>query len=107
MKKILLTTALLSCGAMTAQAEGVLNLYNWGDYTSPELLEKFTAETGITVTVTDYDSNDTALAKIAAGGSGFDLVVPSASFVPIFVEQGLLQPLDHSRLPHIGNIDPQ
>lgn len=107
MKKILLTTALLALNALAAQAEGVLNLYNWGDYTSPELLTKFTAETGITVTVTDYDSNDTALAKVAAGGSGFDLVVPSASFVPIYVEQGLLQPLDHTRLPHIGNIDPQ
>ena len=107
MKKLLLTTALLGLSALAAQAEGTLNLYNWGDYTSPELLEKFTAETGITVTVTDYDSNDVALAKIAAGGSGFDLVVPSASFVPIYVEQGLLQPLDHARLPHIGNIDPQ
>ncbi len=107
MKKILLTTALLAISALAAQADGVLNLYNWGDYTSPELLEKFKAETGITVTVTDYDSNDTALAKVAAGGSGFDLVVPSASFVPIYVEQGLLQPLDHTRLPHIGNIDPQ
>ena len=107
MKKILLTTALLGVSALAAQAEGTLNLYNWGDYTSPELLEKFKAETGITVTVTDYDSNDVALAKIAAGGSGFDLVVPSASFVPIYVEQGLLQPLDHARLPHISNIDPQ
>lgn len=107
MKKILMTTALLGLSAMTAQAEGVLNLYNWGDYTSPELLEKFTAETGITVTVTDFDSNDTALAKVAAGGSGFDLVVPSANYVPVFIEQGLLQPLDHSRLANIGNIDPQ
>ena len=107
MKKILMTTALLALSAATAQAEGVMNLYNWGDYTSPELLEKFTAETGITVTVTDFDSNDTALAKVAAGGSGFDLVVPSANYVPIFVEQGLLQALDHSRLANFGNIDPQ
>jgi spermidine/putrescine transport system substrate-binding protein len=104
MKTLLLTTTLLGLSAMAAQAEGVLNLYNWGDYTSPEMLEKFTAETGIVVTITDYDSNDTALAKIAAGGSGFDLVVPSASFVPIFVEQGLLAPLDHSRLSNFGNI---
>ena len=107
MKTLLLTTTLLGLSAMAAQAEGVLNLYNWGDYTSPEMLEKFTAETGIVVTITDYDSNDTALAKIAAGGSGFDLVVPSASFVPIFVEQGLLAPLDHSRLSNFGNIAPE
>jgi spermidine/putrescine transport system substrate-binding protein len=53
------------------------------------LLEKFKAETGITVTVTDYDSNDVALAKIEAGGHGFDLVVPSANYVEIFANKGL------------------
>ena len=86
---------------------GQLNLYNWGNYTSPEMIEAFTAETGITVTITDYDSNTTALAKVEAGGSGFDLVVPTANYVPIFVEKGLLQELDHSRLSNIGNIDPR
>jgi spermidine/putrescine transport system substrate-binding protein len=100
-------TAILALTASTASAEGVLNLYNWGNYTSPELLEKFKAETGITVTVTDYDSNDTALAKIQAGGHGFDLVVPSANYVPIYVELGLIQQLDLSRLPHHGNIAPE
>ena len=87
--------------AFAASAEGTLNLYNWGNYTSPELIEKFTAETGITVTITDYDSNTTALAKVEAGGSGFDLVVPSANYVPIYVGKGLLAgtgpfaPLEH------------
>lgn len=100
-------TAILALTAGMASAEGTLNLYNWGNYTSPELLEKFTAETGITVTVTDYDSNDTALAKIQAGGHGFDLVVPSANYVPIYVELGLIQPLDLSRLPNHGNIAPE
>ena len=85
MKKLLTATALLMATSAIAQAEGQLNLYNWGNYTSPELLEKFKAETGITVTVTDYDSNDTALAKVEAGGHGFDLVVPSANYVPIWV----------------------
>ncbi|WP_246684543.1 extracellular solute-binding protein, partial [Mesorhizobium sp. M5C.F.Ca.ET.164.01.1.1] len=67
-----------------------MSLYNWGNYTSPELLEKFKKETGIKVTVTDYDSNDTALSKVRAGGSGFDMVVPSANFVPIWIKEGLL-----------------
>lgn len=79
MKRLLTATALLLASTGLAQAEGVLQLYNWGNYTSPEMLEKFKAETGITVTVTDYDANDTALAKIRAGGHGFDLVVPSAN----------------------------
>ncbi len=107
MRTILLTTAALAAMAAAARAEGVLNLYNWGDYTSPEMIAKFEAETGIKVTITDYDSNDTALAKVEAGGHGFDLVVPSANYVPIFVEKGLLAELDHARLPNIGNIAPQ
>ncbi|MEI4487078.1 extracellular solute-binding protein [Frigidibacter sp. MR17.14] len=90
--------------AGAAHAEGSLNLYNWGNYTSPELLEKFEKETGIKVVVTDYDSNDTALAKIEAGGHGFDLVVPSANYVPIWTEKGLLTELDTAKLPHYANI---
>ena len=56
-------------------AAGELNFYNWGNYTNPELIEKFEKETGIKVTITDYDSNETALAKVRAGGHGFDLAV--------------------------------
>lgn len=104
---------LLSIGAIAllastslAQAAGELNLYNWGNYTSPELIERFRAETGIRVTVTDFDSNDTALARIKAGGHGFDIVVPSNNYVPIWISEGLVVELDHARLPNIGNIEP-
>jgi spermidine/putrescine transport system substrate-binding protein len=107
MKKTLLSAALLLTTALPALAEGQLNLFNWGDYTSPELLAKFEKETGIKVTVTDYDSNDTALAKVSAGGTGFDLVVPSAHFVQIYVEKGLIQKLDLTKLPHHTNIAPE
>ena len=106
-KTLLMATTIGFMGSLTAHAEGVLQLYNWGDYTSPELLAKFEAETGIKVTVTDYSSNDEALAKIEAGGHGFDLVVPSNSFIPIFVEKGLIQELDLSRLPNHANIEPR
>ena len=107
MKHLLSATAMLLASATLAAAEGELQLYNWGNYTSPELLAKFEAETGIKVTVTDYDSNDVALAKVEAGGSGFDLVVPSASYVPIWVEKGLVQELDLSKLPNHKNIAPE
>jgi spermidine/putrescine transport system substrate-binding protein len=107
MKKLLTATALLMMTSGLASAEGVLNLYNWGNYTSPELLTKFEAETGIKVTVTDYDSNDVALAKIEAGGAGFDLVVPSHTYIPIWVEKGLIVPLDLARLPNHKNIAPE
>ena len=107
MKRLLSTVAVFLAGSTLAQAEGELQLFNWGDYTSPELIEKFEAETGIDVTITDYDSNDTALAKIEAGGHGFDLVVPSANYVQIYVEKGLAQELDLSKLPNHGNIAPE
>ncbi len=107
MKNLLLTGALGMLATAASAQDRQLQLYNWGDYTSPEMIEKFEQETGIDVTITDYDSNDTALAKVQAGGHGFDLVVPSANYVPIWVQQGLLQELDHSRLPNIGNIAPE
>jgi spermidine/putrescine transport system substrate-binding protein len=105
MKHMMTALALVLAGP--AFAEGELQLYNWGNYTSPELLAKFEAETGIKVTVTDYDSNDTALAKIEAGGAGFDLVVPSANYVPIWIEKGLVQELDLTKLPNHKNIAPE
>jgi len=107
MKRLLSTVAVLLASTAIASAEGELQLFNWGDYTSPELLEKFQAETGIKVTVTDYDSNDTALAKVEAGGGGYDLVVPSANYVQIYVEKGLIQELDLSKLPNHANIAPE
>ena len=107
MKKLLVAAALLLSSTALASAEGVLNLYNWGNYTSPEMLAKFKEQTGITVTVTDYDSNDTALAKVEAGGAGFDLVVPSANFVKIWIEKGLIQELDLSKIPNHKNIAPE
>ncbi len=107
MKKLLAATVLLLGSTTLASAEGTLQLFNWGNYTSPELLAKFEAETGIKVTVTDYDSNDTALAKVEAGGHGFDLVVPTHSFVQIYVEKGLIVPLDLAKIPNHANIAPE
>jgi spermidine/putrescine transport system substrate-binding protein len=107
MKKLLTATALLLASSALAQAEGTLQLFNWGNYTSPELLAKFEAETGIKVTVTDYDSNDAALAKIEAGGHGFDLVVPTHQYVQIFAEKGLIVPLDLAKIPNHKNIAPE
>lgn len=97
------TLALLAGGAAAQE----LQLYNWGNYTSPELLEKFEAETGIKVTVTDYDSNDTALTKIEAGAHGFDMVVPSANYVPIFVAKGLLMEVDYAAMENFKHLDPR
>ena len=96
---------LLTAGA--ALAEGELNIYNWGDYTSPELIKKFEEQHKVKVTVTDYDSNDTALAKVRAGGHGFDIVVPSANYVPIWVKEGLLLEARPDQMENFKNVDEQ
>jgi spermidine/putrescine transport system substrate-binding protein len=107
MNRTIAVAAALALAAGVAEAQGVLNLYNWGNYTSPELIAKFEADTGIKVTITDYDSNDTALTRVKAGGHGFDLVVPSNTYVPIWIAEGLVQPIDKSKVPNMANIDPQ
>ncbi|UYV36850.1 extracellular solute-binding protein [Rhodobacteraceae bacterium D3-12] len=107
MKKTLVTTALLAAFASPAFADGDLNIYNWGNYTSPEMIAKFEKETGIKVTITDYDSNDTALAKIKAGGHGFDIVVPSGTYIPIFVGEGLLLESKPNEMENFKHMDPQ
>lgn len=96
---------LVAASSAAIAEEPVLSLYNWGNYTSPELLEKFKKETGITVTVTEYDSNDTALAKVRAGGSGFDMVVPSANFMPIWINEALLLESRPDEMPNFKNVD--
>ena len=105
MKSTILVASVLALCASGAFAKE-LNIYNWGNYTNPELIEKFEAETGIKVTITDYDSNDTALAKVKAGGHGFDIVVPSHSYVPIWVGEGLLMETRPDEMENFKNVDP-
>ena len=107
MKRTLTAVAVLLASSAGAFAEGELHLFNWGNYTSPEMIKKFEDKYGVKVTITDFDSNDTALAKLEAGGAGFDLAVPSAGFVGIYAEKGLITKLDHAKLPNIKNIAPE
>ncbi|MFN0194780.1 MAG: extracellular solute-binding protein [Aestuariivirga sp.] len=106
MKSRLMTTvAALAMLASPALAEGELQIYNWGDYTNPELIKKFEEQYKVKVTVTDYDSNDTALAKVRAGGHGFDIVVPSASFIPVWIAEGLLLETRPDQMENFKNVD--
>jgi spermidine/putrescine transport system substrate-binding protein len=91
--------------AGAAKADGELNIYNWGNYTSPELIKKFEETYSVKVTVTDFDSNDTALSKVRAGGHGFDIVVPSANFVQIWVNEGLLLESRPDQMENFKNVD--
>jgi spermidine/putrescine transport system substrate-binding protein len=94
-------------GTGSAFADGELNIYNWGNYTNPELIKKFEDTYKIKVSITDYDSNDTALAKVRAGGHGFDIVVPSANFVPIWINEGLLLETRPDQMENFKNVDPR
>lgn len=106
MKTLIAATSALALLAGGAAAKE-LNIYNWGNYTNPELIEKFEAETGIKVTITDFDSNDTALAKVKAGGHGFDIVVPTHTYVPIWISEGLLLESRPDQMENFSNMDPQ
>jgi spermidine/putrescine transport system substrate-binding protein len=106
-KTIIAALAGLALSASTALADGELQIFNWGDYTSPEMIKKFEAKYNVKVTVTDYDSNDTALAKIRAGGHGFDIVVPSANFVPIWINEGLLLETRPDQMENFKHVDPK
>ena len=99
--------ALMLTMAVPAFADGELNIFNWGDYTSPEMIKKFEAKYNIKVTITDYDSNDTALAKVRAGGHGFDIVVPSANVMPIWISEGLLLETRPDQMENFKNLDPK
>ena len=96
----------LGLSMMTGQARATGNLfiYNWTDYTAPALIQKFEKETGIKVTVDTYDSNETLLAKLKSGATGYDIVVISSDFVPIFIKEGLIQAIDAPKMPGYGNI---
>lgn len=107
MKQIFVIAALAVAGAGPASAEGVLNIFNWGNYTSMEMIEKFEKEYDIDVTITDYDSNDTALAKIKAGGHGYDIVVPSGNYVPIYINEGLLLEAKPNEMENFKHMDPR
>ena len=92
--------------AMPAAAQGVVNVFNWSDYITDEVLERFTEETGIRVVYDVFDSNDTLEARLLAGASGFDVVVPTATFMQRQIAAGVYQPLDREQLPNWDNMDP-
>ncbi|HWV41259.1 polyamine ABC transporter substrate-binding protein [Pseudorhodoplanes sp.] len=90
-----------------AQNQRVLNVYNWSDYVDPQVLQDFTKETGIKLRYDTFDSNDTLEAKLLAGKSGYDVVVPTAYFLERQIKAGLFQKLDKSKLPNLSNVWPQ
>lgn len=96
---------LLSAG--TARAAGELHIYNWGDYTNPELIEKFEKAYDVKVTIDEYDSNETMVNKVRLGGSGYDIVVPGDYMVAIMIKEGLLAETKPNQLENFKHLDPR
>ncbi len=108
--------ALAGCGertyAPTAAVDGALedrlNVYSWGDYDAPRNIRRFQRERDVTVQMDAFASNEEMIAKLgtARGTSGYDIVVPTGSYVPQMVANGMLAPLDHTLLPNLANLEP-
>jgi putrescine transport system substrate-binding protein len=98
--------ALFASAAAQAAEEKVLNVYNWSDYIAEDTIEKFEKETGIKVNYDNFDSNEILHAKLVAGKSGYDVVVPSSYWAKQQADAGLLRKLDKSLLPNLKHLDP-
>ena len=99
-----------STGALGANGAGgakELNLYIWSDYLAPNTLADFEKQTGIKVHAAYFDTNETLETKLLAGSSGFDIVVPTASYFERQIKAGAFLVLDKSKLPNLQNMDPQ
>lgn len=97
----------LACSTVFAQEEEkVLNIYNWSDYIAEDTIKNFEKETGIKVRYDNFDNNEIVHAKLVAGKTGYDIVVPSSNWAKLQLEGGLLRKLDKAQIPNLKNLDP-
>jgi len=89
-----------------ADEEKVLNIYNWSNYIAPDTIANFEKETGIKVRYDVFDNNEIVHAKLVAGKTGYDVVVPSSYWAKLQADSGLLQKIDKSKVPNWKNLDP-
>jgi spermidine/putrescine transport system substrate-binding protein len=93
------------CGDKSQLAAEIF-LYNWSEYIDPEIMDQFEAECGVKVVETNYDSNETLLATLQAGGADYDVIVPSDYMVTTLIDEGLVNELDYSIITNIANMEP-
>ena len=96
---------LVAAGGVATAQEMVLNVYNWSDYIAEDTIANFEERTGIKVNYDVFDSNEVLEAKLLAGNSGYDVVVPAASFLERQITAGVFATLDRSKLGNYGNLD--
>jgi putrescine transport system substrate-binding protein len=98
--------ASVAAAAPANTEEKVLNIYNWPDYITQDMVANFEKDSGIKVNYQTFENNEALQAKLIAGNSGYDLVVPGAVFAKSQIEAGLLRPLEKSQIPNLSNLDP-
>ncbi|MFG1175336.1 spermidine/putrescine ABC transporter substrate-binding protein PotF [Erwiniaceae bacterium CAU 1747] len=98
--------ALMAISAGSLAEDKTLHVYNWSDYIAPNTVADFEKQTGIKVVYDVFDSNEVLEGKLMAGSTGYDVVVPSSSFLARQLQSGVFQPLDRSKLPNYKNLDP-
>ncbi|MFO1275742.1 polyamine ABC transporter substrate-binding protein [Sphaerotilus uruguayifluvii] len=103
---VVAAVAVLCSAGVRAEEEKVLNIYNWADYIAPDTIKNFEKETGIKVRYDNFDSNEALHAKLIAGKTGYDIVVPGSNWAKQQIEAGLLLKLDKSKIPNLANLDP-
>ncbi|MCC9625887.1 polyamine ABC transporter substrate-binding protein [Thalassospira sp. MA62] len=112
MKSLLKTTSFVAVATAlggfvsAASAQEVLNVYNWSDYIGEETVANFEEEFGVKVNYDVYDSNQVVEAKLLAGNSGYDIVVPTLADAERLIKADIFQPIDKSQLSNYGNLDP-
>src|ERR687895_2319959 len=97
-------TTAQSSGGGSGPEEKALNFYNWGDYVAKSTIPDFEKQTGIQVTQDFFSSNEDLLAKLQAGGTGYDVIVPSDYMVSIMIKSDVIQKLDRSKIPNFDNL---
>src|SRR5215468_4306303 len=103
----IVTSSLISDSAAAEARRRTVNVYNWSDYIDPSVIEEFTKATGIAVRYDTFDSNDVLEAKLLAGRSGYDVVVPTAYFLERQIKAGVFAKLDKAKLPNLANMWPE
>ncbi len=101
-----LSLCMLGSAAQAQEEEKVINVYNWSDYIAEDTLKNFEKETGIKVRYDNFDNNEIVHAKLVAGKTGYDVVVPSSYWAKLQADGGLLRKIDKAQIPNLKYLDP-
>ena len=86
---------------------GELHIYTWSDYIAPDVISSFEKALGVKVVVDTFDSNEAMYAKLKAGGTGYDIIMPSSYQISMMAKEGMIDPIDHAKCPNVKqNFDP-